>query len=87
MDFKIDLIGNAQAKVQSVYDQFDFNTAETLKLEQPEEKQEYRIKKMTKCLHGRPCDFLCSNPPERPFCKFSGVPIFDLGQCPKRRWF
>jgi hypothetical protein len=49
-------------------------------------RPKFQIQQMTRCLHDRPCDFLCSAPPMRPFCAISGEAIFDMDRCPKGLW-
>ena len=54
--------------------------------ERPFSENELEIQEMTKCLHGHPCDFLQSTPPERPICSIAGKAVFDLKRCPKGLW-
>lgn len=52
------------------------------------EKLNFNIPKMAKCLHGLPCSSILVKD-DRQICRVNGQPIFDLEVCPmkKPKWF
>ena len=52
----------------------------------PPGKPKLKIEKMERCLHGRSCRYLKSDPPASPLCDKAGVPVWDLIECPIMNW-
>lgn len=45
-----------------------------------------KVEPLTECLHGDQCPQLDAPGGRRPVCKKADKPIFDMRQCPLKRW-
>jgi hypothetical protein len=51
----------------------------------PLDRKILKIKKMTVCLHGKPCGYLYVEN-QRQMCRRNDKPVFDMKECPMNKW-
>ena len=73
-------------KSEPVKPVLDFNGKRVRRAEAEPLKTKLKIEKMERCLHGRSCRNLISEPPASPMCDAAGLPVFDLNECPLMMW-
>jgi hypothetical protein len=76
---------NQGIKIEPVETVIDFNGKNLRRVEADPIKNKLKIEKMTKCLHGRSCEYLSFNG-EKNLCQAAGAPVWDLVECPLMWW-
>jgi hypothetical protein len=76
---------NQGVKIKPVETVLDFNGKNLRRVEADPIKNKLKIEKMTKCLHGRSCEYLSFNG-EKNICQAAGCPVWDLVECPLMWW-